>query len=111
MLLLSGCSEKKPEAAAESTQQSEYTENKQNIMPDDTVLEEAARAMSSGAACLALNAGGDFVLADQDAIAKSLTLINLENSLTEESFQKLKDAGEYTEIADMTYAEYLERSK
>lgn len=135
VLVLSGCSENKPqtsadssqtesasevrtesasesrtEAAAESSRESEYIDNKL-LIPDDTVLEEAAGAMRDGEVWLTLNAGGDFVRAEQEALFKSLMLMYFENSWTEDSFQKLKDAGSYAEIADMTYAEYLEQSK
>ncbi len=109
-LLISGCSESKPEAAAESSQQSEYKEDKL-LIPDDTVLEEAAEAMRNGEVWLALNAGGNFVRADYGTLSKSLMLMYIENGSTEESFQKFKDSGDYAEIADMTYSEYLGQSK
>ena len=80
-------------------------------MPDDNLLKEAAEAMRNGEVWLALNAGGNFVRADYGALSKSLMLMYIETGSTEESFQKLKDAGDNAEIADMTYEEYLEQSK
>ena len=119
-LVLSGCAENKPDPAAQSTgSETKVTEmssdsnstEKKLIMPDDKLLEEAAEAMREGLVWLSLNADGSFRLADHDELSKSLMLMYSENNCTEENFQKLRDAGGYAEIADMTYAEYLEKSK
>ena len=119
-LILSSCAENKPNTAADSSEtqtsvtemstDSNYTENNL-IIPDDNLLKEAAEAMRNGEVWLALNAGGNFVRADYGALSKSLMLMYIETGSTEESFHKLKDAGDNAEIADMTYEEYLEQSK
>lgn len=119
-LVLSGCAENNPNTAADNSDtqtsvtemstESNYTENNL-IIPDDNLLKEAAEAMWGDEVWLALNAGGNFVRADYGALSKSLMLMYIETGSTEESFHKLKDAGDNAEIADMTYEEYLEQSK
>ena len=119
-IVLSGCAENRPDPAAQSTgsetivtemsEDSNSTEKKL-IMPDDTLLEEAAKAMREGLVWLSLNADGGFRIADHDELSKSLMLMYFDDDWTEESFQELKDSGYDSEIADMTYAEYLEKSK
>jgi len=119
-LILSGCAENNPNAAADNSEtqtsvtemssKSNYIENNL-ILPDDKLLAEAAEAMRDGEVWLALNAEGSFCRADYGALSKSLMLMYIETGSTEESFHKLKDAGDNAEIADMTYEEYLEQSK
>ena len=119
-LILSGCAETKPNTAAQSSKtETTVTEISKDsdhtastlLIPDDKLLEEAAEAMRDGDVWLMLNADGDLVRADYNALSKSLMLMYFENGWTEESFQKLKDSGYDAEIADMTYQEYLEQSK